>query len=195
MVVSVVGWSALSIAGALWGVFAIYWLVMSFGRKPAVRREDPLARMAHLVYMGAAFILLSSHSVRFGLLGRRFVPDAPWFGWFGVLLTAAGVGFAIWARYHIGRYWSAEVTIREDHKLIATGPYARIRHPIYTGMLLAMLGTALIVGEYRALLAVALVAFGFWAKARREEAFLEGEFGEEYQEHRRRTGFFLPRLG
>lgn len=187
--------SAIGIAGALWGIFALYWMAMSFGRKPAVRRENPLARFAHIAYMGAAFILLYSDDPRFGPLRRRFLPDAPWFGWFGVLLTAAGVGFAIWARHHIGRQWSADVTIREDHKLIATGPYARIRHPIYTGMLLAMLGTALIVGEYRGLAAVALVAIGFWVKARREEKFLEGEFGPAYEEHRRRTGFFLPRLG
>ncbi|HTL99963.1 MAG TPA: isoprenylcysteine carboxylmethyltransferase family protein [Candidatus Omnitrophota bacterium] len=185
----------IQVAGAFWSVFALYWLVSSFGRNPARRRESPLARLAHLLYMGAAFILLYSRDHRFGFLDRRFVPMARWIEWAGALLTAAGVALAIWARRHIGKHWSAEVTIRHDHELIRTGPYARIRHPIYTGILLALFGTALILGEWRGLVAVGLAVMGFWWKARREESLLRQEFGERFDEHKRRTGFFLPRMG
>ena len=111
----------------------------------------------------------------------------------GALATAAGVAFAIWARRHIGRNWSGQITIRQEHELIRTGPYARIRHPIYTGLLLALLGTAIAIGEYRAIIAFAVIAIGFVVKAKREESLLTKEFGPAFDEHRRQTGFFLPR--
>ena len=84
--------------------------------------------------------------------------------------------------------------IKEGHELIRSGPYARIRHPIYTGILLATIGTALAIGEYRGLLAVGMLLTGFIRKARKEESFLAAEFGAAFDEHRRRTGFFLPRI-
>jgi len=186
--------TALGVAGFFWAVFAFYWLIMSFGRTRARRRENPLGRLFHVLYMGTAFYLLYPRNSQVGVLRERFAPLTPWIAVLGVALTGFGVAFAIWARHHIGKQWSSQVEIREDHKLIATGPYATIRHPIYTGMLTAMLGTALIIGEWRGLAAVVIATFGFWIKARQEERFLEQEFGAAYAEHRRRTGFFLPPL-
>ena len=84
------------------------------------------------------------------------------------------------------------MTIRSGHELIRTGRYAHIRHPIYTGMLLALAGTALVIGEYRALAAMAIAVIGFARKAIKEESFLTGQFGAAFDEHRRLTGFFLP---
>jgi len=175
-------------------VFALVWLVTSFGRNPAQRRENPLARLSHMLFMGAAFVLLYSSNPVFGPLGRRFLPETSWIATLGVAITAAGVAFAIWARVHLGKQWSGDVTIRQDHELIRTGPYAHIRHPIYTGILAAMLGTALIVGEVRGLAAVLIATVGFWRKARKEESFLAQEFGPRFEEHKRHTGFFLPRF-
>ncbi len=86
------------------------------------------------------------------------------------------------------------MTLKEGHELIRSGPYRNIRHPIYTGILLALLGTAVAVGEVRGLLAVAVAWFSFYTKARREESFLTQEFGGRFAEHRRHTGMFLPRL-
>jgi protein-S-isoprenylcysteine O-methyltransferase Ste14 len=86
------------------------------------------------------------------------------------------------------------VQIKEGHQLIRSGPYARIRHPIYTGILLATIGTALAVGEYRGLVAVGMFLVGFTRKARKEESFLAAEFGSAFEEHCRQTGFFLPRI-
>jgi protein-S-isoprenylcysteine O-methyltransferase Ste14 len=112
----------------------------------------------------------------------------------GAALVVAGIGFAIWARRHLGKNWSAEVTIREEHKLIRSGPYKYIRHPIYTGLLAAVLGTAIVVSEYRALVSLAIFVIGWTLKAKKEEAFLAREFGPAFEEHKRLTGFFLPRL-
>ena len=86
------------------------------------------------------------------------------------------------------------MTIKVEHELIRNGPYAYVRHPIYTGILLALVGTALAIAEWRALIAVALVWIAFYTKARVEEKMLAQEFGAAFAEHRRRTGFFLPRL-
>ena len=114
--------------------------------------------------------------------------------WLGAYLAFAGVLFAIWARRTIGKEWSAEVQIKEGHQLIRSGPYAHIRHPIYTGILIAIAGTALAIGQYRGLLGLGIIAIGFVLKAKKEETFLAGQFGPAFEEHRRRTGFFLPRF-
>jgi protein-S-isoprenylcysteine O-methyltransferase Ste14 len=167
---------------------------MAFGGKRVVRRSG-VDRLLQWIYLGTAYSLLFRSDLSRGFLGGRFVPDAEWVRALGVLLTATGVGLAIWSRLHLGRQWSAGVVVRADHELIATGPYSRIRHPIYTGMLLGMLGTAVVGGEWRGLLAVLIATIGFTFKAKKEESFMEEEFGPAYDEHRRRTGFLLPRLG
>jgi protein-S-isoprenylcysteine O-methyltransferase Ste14 len=180
--------------GAAWALFGTYWLVQGVRSKRATAKEHLSDRLVHIAMMTAAAYLLASHDPRLGKLNERFLPDAPWIGLLGVVLTFAGVAFAIWARHHIGRYWSARVTIVTEHKLIRTGPYAHIRHPIYTGMLLGLAGTALVVGEYRALVGLALALYGFARKAQKEEAFLAAQFGDDFDEHLRHTGFFLPKF-
>jgi protein-S-isoprenylcysteine O-methyltransferase Ste14 len=112
----------------------------------------------------------------------------------GLVLAGAGLAFAIWARWHLGRNWSAAVSIREQHDLIRTGPYRVVRHPIYSGLLVAIMGAALIVGEFRVLLAFAIVLALFYLKARKEEAWLPREFGETFQRHAKQTGMFLLRF-
>ena len=176
-----------------WIVFALYWLVAALGVKRTAKRQNPAERMLYIVFMAAGFFLLYQENPNGGPLNRRFLPDKLWIAWLGSVLCAAGVLLAIWARRTIGRDWSAEVQIKVGHELIRSGAYARIRHPIYTGLLLATLGTALVIGEYRGLLAVAMFLVGFTRKARKEESFLAAEFGPAFDEHRRHTGFFLPR--
>jgi protein-S-isoprenylcysteine O-methyltransferase Ste14 len=100
----------------------------------------------------------------------------------------------LWARFHLGQYWSARVTIKKDHQLIRTGPYARLRHPIYSGLDLAVLGSALALDRWRCLAGDCLIVLGYWIKARKEEAMLSAQFAAGFQEHCRLTGFLLPRL-
>jgi protein-S-isoprenylcysteine O-methyltransferase Ste14 len=178
---------------AAWIAFCVYWIWAARNQKRAQKREPPLARLLHVAYMVCGFVLLYAEDPRFGVLNRRFLPEREWIAMLGAVLTVAGVAFAIWARRHIGKNWSAQVTIRKEHELVRTGPYARIRHPIYTGLLLAVAGTAIAIGEYRAIVAFAVIAVGFAVKARREESFLATQFGPAFDEHRRQTGFFLPR--
>jgi protein-S-isoprenylcysteine O-methyltransferase Ste14 len=178
---------------AAWIAFCVYWIWAARNQKRVQRRESMLARLLHVVYMVCGFVLLYANDPRFDGLNRRFLPNREWIAMLGALLTVAGVAFAIWARRHIGKNWSGEVTIRQEHELIRTGPYARVRHPIYTGLLLAVAGTMIAIGEYRAVLGFGVILIGFIAKAKREEAFLATQFGPSFDEHRRQTGFFLPR--
>jgi protein-S-isoprenylcysteine O-methyltransferase Ste14 len=176
-----------------WLLFAVFWLASALGSKKASRRESLTERLGYIIFMAVGFVLLYDSAPPYlNWLNRSFISELRWAGWLGAWLTLAGVLFAIWARTTIGKEWSAEIQIKQGHQLIRTGPYAQIRHPIYTGILLAIAGTALAIGEYRGLLALAIICIGFTRKAKKEESFLAAQFGPAFEEHRRSTGFFLP---
>lgn len=177
-----------------WCVFGAYWAITSLRVKRTKAREKSVDRLATLAVMATAYVLLFENWLRIGPLRLRFVPQEVWVAWAGIALTWVGVVVAVWARYCIGEYWSARVTLKEDHQLIRSGPYAFVRHPIYTGMFLASAGTALVVGEWRGVVAVTLMLVAHSRKALREESFLTQEFGDEYTSYRRSTGFLFPRL-
>jgi protein-S-isoprenylcysteine O-methyltransferase Ste14 len=179
---------------ALWILFGLYWLVSALKVKKTKRRETWVQRFRYVLPLVVAFYLLSRREAHYRWLGARFLPASDVAAWIGVLLTAAGVAIAFWARYHLGANWSGVVTLKEDHELIRTGPYRAIRHPIYTGILLALFGTAVAMGEVRGLVAVAIAWLSFYLKARREESFLAQEFGPRFAEHQQHTGMFLPRF-
>ena len=179
---------------ALWiplGLYAAFAILRIRGAK---QRQSLFTRLPHVAAMIVAFVLLLERQEHFGLLDRRFLPDSQTWTWVGIVLTACGIALAIWARSYLGANWSATITILAGHSLVSTGPYARLRHPIYSGMLLAMAGTALAQGDWRGLLALAIALVAWSIKARKEEAWLQAEFGAQFDEHARRTGFLLPRL-
>jgi len=178
----------------LWVIFVLYWLISAFKRKRTKKRESVLQRLLYTLPPVAAYFLVARPEFRYGWLAARFVPDSPAIRWLGVAITAAGIGIALLARWHLGSNWSGVVTLKEGHELIRTGAYRFIRHPIYTGILIGLLGTFLEDGEVRSLLALAMVWLSFYVKARREESFLAQEFGPGFTEHLRHTGMFLPKL-
>lgn len=183
-----------SVIWAAWTVFVLFWFVAAFNRKAAQKRESFARRLVYVAFMAFAFIVLYERQLPSDFLAGRLWPYLDWIAQLGALLTVAGIAFSIWARVHIGRNWSGQVMIKRDHELIRSGPYARIRHPIYTGLLLAVFGTFLAIGEVRVLLAFVVILFGFTYKAKREEALLAEHFGPAFEEHKKHTGFFLPRL-
>ena len=110
-------------------------------------------------------------------------------------LTLAGTLFTWWARIHLGRFWSNAITRKEGHRIIDTGPYGLVRHPIYTGLIGAMLATSIAVGTVTALLGAFLIALGLWQKARMEEGFLTTELGADaYGPYCRRVPMLIPFL-
>jgi protein-S-isoprenylcysteine O-methyltransferase Ste14 len=183
------------IAICCWLVFFVYLAISALSSKVAKKTESVVERLQRMAPLAAAYWLLFYNATSLGWLNKRFVTDSSAAAVIGVTLTAAGVAFAIWARWHLGANWSAIVSIREQHELIRTGPYRRVRHPIYTGLLVAMAGTALVLGEVRGLLAFAITLLAFYSKARKEEAWLGREFGEKFEAHAQETGMFLPKIG
>lgn len=179
---------------ALWFLWGIYWAVAAIGRRRVARRQPFLERLAHVAVMGVGFAFLYTADRRWAALNRRFMPNSEAIQALAVVLTALGLGLAAYARLYLGRNWSAEVVIREGHQLVRSGPYARIRHPIYTGLLVAILGAVLATGELRAIVSFLIFLIAFTLKAKQEERFLAQEFGDEFEQHRRKTGLFLPRL-
>ena len=177
---------------AAWIVVGIVWLASASRTKRTTRAQTPGSRLVQLSLGATAFVLMFNSYAAIGPLAWRFVPDAAAIAYTGLALTLAGTGFAIWARAFLGRNWSAIVTIKENHQMIQSGPYAVVRHPIYSGFLLALLGTALALGEVRGLMAFALAFVGWWFKSRLEEKFMEQKFGAEYAAYKQRVKALIP---
>ena len=187
-------WNPGNIIRTAWVVWIIWWLVAATRVNRMKRREPVHEWVLRWILMIAAFELLFQPGSYLGILNHRFAPHSQRILELGAAITCIGLAFSIWARQHIGRYWSGSVSIRADHQLIRTGPYSRIRHPIYTGILVGLAGTLLADGHYAAILAFLIVLGGLSWKALREENLLKSEFGPAFEEHKRMTGFFLPRL-
>jgi protein-S-isoprenylcysteine O-methyltransferase Ste14 len=177
-----------------WYAFVIFWAISAL-RVKSTKATEPLAARAYTIVLAtAAFLLLFADELKLGPLDRHFLTRSSWTVAVGIFLTYAGIALAIWARWNLGQNWSGRVSLKVDHELIRSGPYARLRHPIYSGLLLAMIGTAIVVGEWRGLLAILIVGIVHSLKAKREEALMLATFGDTYQSYRRQTGFLLPKL-
>ena len=187
-------WLFLSLFVLMWGGWLAVWNVMARRVKEAAQSESAVSRLSHVVPLLIAAYLLVAH-VPLPLLNERFAPPALWLAVLGATLTFAGLAFAIWARFVIAGNWSSYVELKRDHELIIAGPYRWVRHPIYTGLLLAFIGSALAVGEWRGLLAVAIVAASFWRKLKLEEAVMRRQFGETYARYAARVPALIPFLG
>jgi protein-S-isoprenylcysteine O-methyltransferase Ste14 len=181
---------ASELAGWLWDALLLVWVVLWFGMKRAKKLESPWEMAQHAIPVTLGFWLLFGDGK--GLRVRLLLEiPALWFA--GLLLTAAGIVTSIWARVTLGANWSGVVTLKKGHELVRKGLYRWIRHPIYTGILVAMIGTAMIKGHLRGWIGFAIVWAAFYYKARREERLLHQEFGASFEEHTRRTGMFLPK--
>jgi protein-S-isoprenylcysteine O-methyltransferase Ste14 len=179
----------------LWLVFIAVWIAMARGGKAVAERESASSRLSHYLPLIIAIYLLSAPHVPIAALDDRFAPLSLWLVRLGAALTLAGIAFAVWARMRIAGNWSSDVTLKRDHELIVDGPYAFVRHPIYTGILLALAGTALAVGEWRAVLAVLLAGIAFWRKLGIEEAVMRRQFGEAYARYAARVPALIPFVG
>lgn len=177
-----------------WYIFFAYWAVSALRTKSTKVHEDLPGRLLHVVMLTIAFLLVFYLEMNLGPLDRRFRPPSKPAWEVGVALSFLGIALAIWARYCIGQNWSGRVTLKVDHQLIRSGPYAYVRHPIYTGLLVALAGSVLSFAEWRCLLGFVIAVLEFSRKARKEEALLTSEFGDRYQEYRGETGFLIPRF-
>lgn len=181
-----------ALIAVIWFIFLVYWAISAFNTKRTVYREKSLPRMIVALFMIIAVLFL----VRSDLLGDffqyRIFPGNDLWAIIGTILTAAGIFFAIWARVHIGRNWSGTVTLKENHELVQSGPYKIVRHPIYTGVILAFLGTAVAIGFVSALLATLICFIGFWIKLKQEERLMMKQFPKQYPQYKKKVKSLIP---
>jgi protein-S-isoprenylcysteine O-methyltransferase Ste14 len=175
----------------VWLAWILYWHVSARGVKAVVRRESPVQRMSHIVPLLLG-ILLFWFPVLPAPLGDRLFPRSIALPILGTMLLVAGLLFTVWARIVLGGNWSGTVTVKKDHELIQSGPYRWVRHPIYTGLLLAFSGSALVQDRWAGVASVTLIFVAFWFKLRREEAWMQETFGERYARYRAQTACLIP---
>jgi len=181
-----------AIIPTLWLIWLAYWIVAAIGAKETQREEGFRSRLTHYVPLAIGGILLGWPNVAGAALEERFLPRTLAGFWIAVVLIAIGLGFSIAARVWLGGNWSGSVTIKKGHELIRSGPYALVRHPIYTGLLLALIGTALAVGKWRALIALLPFAFAIYRKMAVEERFMSDQFGGDYARYREQVPALIP---
>ncbi|MFZ0318705.1 MAG: isoprenylcysteine carboxylmethyltransferase family protein [Candidatus Sulfotelmatobacter sp.] len=177
-----------------WVVIMAYWALAALKTQRTRRKERFVWRYGIVFMEVVGFTLMFDGDADIGVFGHKVFPRIFGVTVAGIILVWAGIALAIWARWHLGQYWSGRITIKEDHKLIRTGPYARLRHPIYSGLDLAVIGSTIAIDHWRCVAGACIIILGFWVKAKREEAMLSGQFGTDFEEHRRHTGFLFPRL-
>jgi protein-S-isoprenylcysteine O-methyltransferase Ste14 len=168
-----------------WAAFWIYWIVAAFSAK---RGRVAWSRELRI---RAVLVVLTIVLIRFGAFRDHGLNSAPWRAGVGLVLFAGGLAFSIWARIHIGRNWGSPMSQRNDPELVATGPYRLVRHPIYAGILVASIGTALAL-SWAWLIAVALAGVYFVYSAIVEERNLTEQFPDTYPAYKRSTKMLVP---
>jgi protein-S-isoprenylcysteine O-methyltransferase Ste14 len=182
-------------SGATFGAWVVSWFVASIWSRRTTARSPSAARVLDLGLTVAGAMLIAYSARMRAILGEdgRFTWGFPLsIDWMLTGLVALGLAFTWWARLTLGDLWSSSVTRKEAHVVVRAGPYRLVRHPIYTGLIFALLALAVQIGRPAAVVGALLMAIGFWMKARLEERFLSVELGEAYADFRRATPMLIP---
>lgn len=174
-----------------WWSFVAYWLVSALWVRKTKVAEPPITRILHFVIGSLALMLLAFHNF-IRQIDPQLWPQNKYTFWTGAAVMLGGLGFAVWARIHLGRYWSGAITLKEGHRLIRTGPYRLVRNPIYTGILSGVAGMAIALGKVSGLVALIVLLIVYSWKIRREERLLAPEFGDEYAAYCREVPALVP---
>ena len=175
------------VIGVGWAVFWIYWLVASAGVKAG------RTRWARFAGVRVAVILVVLLSLRLRVLQGHTVTEDLWLQVIGLVMVFLGLALAVWARVYLGRNWGMPMSEKADPELVTTGPYSTVRHPIYSGIILAMAGTAVAVSWYW-LVAVVLLGAYFLYSAAVEERYMTGLFPDAYPRYKQSTKMLIPFL-
>jgi protein-S-isoprenylcysteine O-methyltransferase Ste14 len=178
---------------AIWLIWLVGWWLGALKTAKTVTRESPRSQLGYTVFTWTGAALLFFNAIRGGIFSTPLYPASTAVAWIGVALVTFGLAYAVWARLHLGRMWSAVVTLKAEHRIIKTGPYTITRHPIYTGLLLAVAGTVIERDRVAALLGGALIAAGLLLKVRREERLLTDNFGDDYRVYQQQVPALMPR--
>jgi protein-S-isoprenylcysteine O-methyltransferase Ste14 len=176
-----------------WALWLLYWVATSNRVKETARKEASLSRTLQsipLIGGGALIVLPDFNTAALSLDPHAIGP----LQLAGLAVLLAGLAFSVWARLHLGTNWSVSVTLKEGHELVRSGPYGLVRHPIYTGCLLALLGAVLIGAQWRGVAGLLLIFASLAYKVRVEESWLTGHFGRAYSQYRRDVAALIPGL-
>ncbi len=183
-----------AIVTACWAIFLVYWIVSARSVKQTAEGQGwrRWGWRIPMIVAAAVFLLLDRIGVVARFAGERLYPTTPPVGIGAAALDVIGLGIAVWARRTLGGNWSSEVEIRTEHELIERGPYAYVRHPIYSGMLLMLLGAAVLLARPAGFIAFVIFVLGFWFKGSQEERLLTRHFPAEYPRYRARVKALIP---
>jgi len=182
----------LNIISGCWILFAVIWLLAAFATKKSVYQESRAQRLRYTIpILVGGFLLAKGHRLS-DPLNHRVIPHVDALAWIGVVLCVAGLAFCIWARFTLGRNWSGVVTLKGGHQLITSGPYALVRHPIYTGLLTMFVATVIVLGHVAGIIGMPFVFVSLWIKLRHEEKLMLTKFPNEYAAYQRRVKRIIP---
>lgn len=187
-----------------WDVWAVTWIIAALWTNRTIGRPGVGREIFYRLIALAGFILLLAPGIYFrhgqiqiramgGILGTQLWMAPLAVSWAMVGVVVLAFAFAWWARIHLGRLWSGRITRKEGHRVVDTGPYAVVRHPIYTGIIAAGLATMIVLGNLHAVIGAALLIIAYWIKARIEEDFLREQLGpSDYDAYRGRVAMLIP---
>ncbi len=176
-----------------WSAFVLSWIGAAFWADRAEKRPARREAWLYRAVTVAGVVLLVGGGKQFSRAADRLWSFEPVVDYALVLVVLSGIAFTWWARLYLGRLWSSSVTKKADHRVVDTGPYAIVRHPIYTGIILACAATAAQLGTALAVAGVLVLSVGFWIKARLEERFLRGQLEEgAYDAYRQKVPMLVP---
>jgi protein-S-isoprenylcysteine O-methyltransferase Ste14 len=179
---------------ACFGIFLIYWIVAAFSTKRTLEKQGMWQRILFLAVFFAAFLLLRRVGMLSAYSGVVLWPRTPASGLVGDVIALAGLIIMLWARVVLGGNWSSSVVFKEGHELIDRGPYRYVRHPIYSGLLLMILGTAILYGRLGGFIALLVLFFAFWFRSRQEERLMTKHFPEAYPSYKTKVNAIIPRV-
>ena len=176
-----------------WAILIVVWFLAAFSAKPVKQRQDRRSRLITIVSLALALALLAGR-LDFYQLGMHILPGSPELHLLGNGLAFLGLLICLWARACLGTNWSGAITLKENHELIERGPYRFVRHPMYTGLLLMFLGSALVAARLSAFIALPLCFLTLLGKIRQEETLLLANFPDTYPGYMTRTHALVPFL-
>jgi protein-S-isoprenylcysteine O-methyltransferase Ste14 len=176
---------------SIWMIWFVFWRFAARGSPEVVERESVWSRASYLVPMLLVIVLLIGPGWP-TWLARQIIPEGWICYWIGVVLIVPGLGLTVWARRVLGNNWSGRISVVAGQELVVAGPYRRIRHPIYSGALVAILGSAISSGTLSGGLAFVIACTALWHKIRVEEDWMTQVFGDRYRVYRAASWSLVP---
>lgn len=177
---------------ALWIVWLVTWVLVGLFSDRAVVRQGIGGRLAHNALLWAGAYVLVGQAAWLRPIARPLLREPAWTAWSAVAVACVGFAWMWWARWHIGRLWSGAVTLKAGHRIVRSGPYRLTRHPIYTGLMLAAVASAVVRDAWTGVVGLALITLGVLLKIKQEEALLLSTFGAEYERYRHDVPALIP---